>query len=152
MAATPEPAPVSAARFVLSVGGTDVVFSGLTGISSDIDPAGDAAAGSPPADRKSFGTVLPPTVTLKRGLEPAGDDTLWTWHQAARAGDPTARRTCQLVLQDAGGQALVTYVLENAWPSSLEIAGPAAGAPPAVTESVELTCDSVSMQPGSPAS
>lgn len=45
------------------------------------------------------------------------------------------------------GQPIITYVLENAWPSKLEISGMKAGATEVVTETVVLLCDQILMQP-----
>jgi len=74
---------------------------------------------------KQFGKTKPPTVTLKRGLDT--ETYMWAWHQAVLLGDPAARKTCSLQLFAASvspksGQPLITYLLENAWPSKLEIA------------------------------
>jgi hypothetical protein len=67
-------------------------------------------------------------------------------------GVPTARRTCSLLLFATGqspksGQPTITYILENAWPSKLEISGKAAGAGEIVMETVVLVCDQILMQP-----
>ena len=90
---------------------------------------------------KQYGKTKPPQVTLKRGLDP--ETYMWAWHQAVLQGEPTARKTCSLQLFAASqspksGQPIITYVLENAWPSKLEIAGMKAGATEVVTETVVL--------------
>jgi phage tail-like protein len=139
-------APINATRFVVSLEGVELAFSELVEISSEIDPLTDTTttAGAP-APTKQFGQTLPPKVTLRRGVD--SNTYIWTWHMAAVEGDPAARKTCSLLLQDAAGQTLLTFVLENAWPSSVDITGPQPGQP-ILMETDAFTCDSIVMQPG----
>ena len=131
---------ISAALYVLSVDGlAQAKYTGLTGIRSEIEPATGTAGTA-----GQFGTASPPTVTLTRDAD--GSTYAWAWHQAALAGKPAARRTCTLAMQDAAGKPLMTYVLENAWPSKIDIAGMKAGASEVVMETIELVCDSILMQ------
>ncbi len=148
MAATGSASPISAARFVLSFDGVEVAFSGLTGISSEVELAQDTPGGSAGTTAHStpFGTASPPTVTLTRGVD--GSTEIWSWHQAVLAGNPAARKTCTLMLQDASGQTLLSFVLENAWPGKVNIAGPQPGESQIVMETDEFVCDSITMQPG----
>ena len=133
-------ADISAAFYVISVEGVaQAKYTGLTGISSEIEPVTGTAGTA-----RGFGTASPPTVTLTRNAD--GSTYAWAWHQAALAGDPTARRTCTLAMQDAAGEPLMTYVLENAWPGKIDIAGMKAGASEVVIETIELVCDSILMQ------
>jgi hypothetical protein len=62
-------------------------------------------------------------------------------------GDPAARRNCTLALQDAGGQTLLTFTLENAWVSTVNIAGQQPGDSQLVTETDQFVCDSIAIQP-----
>jgi phage tail-like protein len=148
MAAAGSAAPIiNAARFVISFEGVEVTFSELTGISSEVEPAEDTSTDSTGATGPAnpFGKTSPPTVTLTRGLD--GNAEIWAWHTAVLAGDPAARKTCTLQLQDEGGQILLTFVMENAWPSKVGIAGQS-GESQAVLETDEFVCDSIMMQPG----
>lgn len=148
MAATGSSSPViSAARFVISIDTVEVTFSELTGIRSEVEPVEYISTDSTGkiVHTKQFGKTKPPTVTLKRGVD---DSTkIWAWHEAVLAGDVTAPKTCALKLQDASGTTLITYILENAWPSKVDIAGLKAGASEVVMETVEIVCDSIIMQP-----
>jgi phage tail-like protein len=84
-------------------------------------------------------------VTLKRAVD---DSTvIWAWHQLVLEGNLSARRSCALKLQDASGKTLITYVLSEAWPSKVDIAGLKAGASEVVMETVEIVCDRIEMQP-----
>lgn len=148
MAATGSSSPViSAARFVISIDTVEVTFSELTGIKSEVEPVEYISTDSTGkiVHTKQFGKTKPPTVTLKRGVD---DSTkIWAWHEAVLAGDVTAPKTCALKLQDASGATLITYILENAWPSKVDIAGLKAGASEVVMETVEIVCDAIIMQP-----
>jgi phage tail-like protein len=148
MAATGSTSPViSAARFVISIDTVEVTFSELTGIKSEVEPVEYISTDSTGkiVHTKQFGKTKPPNVTLKRGVD---DSTkIWAWHQAVLMGDVTAPKTCALKLQDASGKTLITYILENAWPCKVDIAGLKAGASEVVMETVEIVCDSIIMQP-----
>jgi phage tail-like protein len=150
MAATGSSSPViSAARFVIQIDNYEVTFSELTGIKSEVEPVEYISADLQGniVHTKQFGKTKPPTITLKRAVD---DDTkIWAWHELVLQGDPTAAQTCALKLQDAGGKTLITYILDKAWPSKVDIAGLKAGASEVVMETVEIVCDSIIMQPGS---
>lgn len=151
--ASGNPTVMSASTFVIQVDGIQVAtFSELSGINTEVESVEYIATGPEGIlHTKQFGKTKPPTVTLKRGLDT--QTYMWSWHQAVLQGDPTARKTCSLQLFAASaspksGQPLITYLLENAWPSKLEIGGMKAGATEVVTETVVLHCDQILMQPG----
>ncbi len=139
---------ISAARFVLSFDNVEVTFSELTGISSEVEPAQDTFVSSSgtAAPSSPFGKASPPTVTLTRRVD--GSTEIWAWHMAVLARNPGARKTCTLKLQDASGQTLLTFVLQNAWPSRIDIAGLQPGQPQVVMETDQFACDLITMQPG----
>ena len=148
---------LSAAHFVISIDGTEVAtFSELTGINSEVEAVEYISANSTKdglvQHTKQFGKTKPPKVTLKRGLD--GSKAIWAWHEMVMNGDVTAITTCHLKLlsqaADTGGEPKVkiTYVLENAWPSKVDIAGMKAGASDIIMETVEIVCDSIIMQDG----
>ena len=58
---------------------------------------------------------------------------------------PEGQREMQKLAKS--GQPILTYILENAWPSKLEVSGMKAGASELVTETVVLFCDQILMQP-----
>jgi phage tail-like protein len=137
------PAPViSASSYVLGFDNVEVTFSELIGIQSEIDAA-TASTTTPP---HPFGTASPPTLTLTRGAD--GNTGIWAWHTAALEGNPAARKNCTLKLQGASGQTLLTFVLENAWPTTVTIAGLQSGASQLVLETDVFVCDAITMQPG----
>lgn len=151
----PGPTVISASAFVVEVDGVQVAtFSELSSMSSEVTPttyiATSSQSGSVAVPTKQFGNPATPHVTLTRSLDT--DAYLWSWHQAVLQGDPTARRTCSLQLFAAGeppktGRPVATFILENAWPSKLEIAGMKAGASEVVMETVVLVCDRILRQP-----
>jgi len=150
MAATGSTNPViSAARYVISIDSLEVTFAELTGIKSEVEPVEYISADSTGTivHTKQFGKTKPPNITLKRGVD--NSTAIWLWHQLVLAGDITAYKSCTLGLQDASGNTLISYILENAWPCKVDIAGLKAGASEVVMETVEIVCDSITMQPGS---
>jgi phage tail-like protein len=149
MAATgTTPSVISASSFVINIDGVEVTFSELSGINSEVEPVEYISSDASGAilHTKQFGKTKPPKVTLKRAVD---DSTaIWAWHQLVLAGDPTAAKSCSLALKDAARNTLITYVLENAWPAKVDIAGLKAGASEVVMETVEIVCDAIMMQPG----
>ena len=146
------PTVMTASSFVIQVDGIQVAtFSELSGINTEVEPVEYIATGRDGlVHTKQYGKTKPPQVTLKRGLDT--ETYMWAWHQAVLQGDPAARKTCSLQLFAASqspksGQPLITYVLENAWPSKLEISAMKAGATEVVAETVVLHCDQILMQP-----
>lgn len=146
------PTVMSASTFVIQVDGIQVAaFSELSGINTEVEPVEYISTGPGGiVHTKQYGKTKPPSVTLKRGLDP--QTYMWSWHQAVLQGDPAARKTCSLQLFAASqspksGRPIITYILENAWPSKLEIGGMKAGASEVVTETVVLYCDQILMQP-----
>lgn len=147
------PTVMTASTFVIQVDGIQVAsFSELSGINTEVEPIEYISTGREGIQHtKQFGKTKPPQITLKRGLD--SETYMWSWHQAVLRGEPAARKTCSLQLFAASqspksGQPIITYVLENAWPSKLEIGGMKAGATEVVTETVVLYCDQILMQPG----
>jgi T4-like virus tail tube protein gp19 len=138
-------APINAASYVLSVDGVSVVtYSELVDISSAVEPA------TPPdgttVTSKTYGTTVPPAVTLRRGLD--GNQFIWAWHAAVLSGDPAGRKTCTLQLLGASGQILLSFVLENAWLGTVQITGPQPPPqPPVSTQTDTFICDQIIMQP-----
>jgi phage tail-like protein len=146
------PTVMSASTFVIQVDGIQVAsFTELSGISTEVEPVEYIATGPEGIlHTKQYGKTKPPMVMLKRGVDT--ETYMWAWHQAVLMGEPTARKTCSLQLFAASvspksGQPLITYILENAWPSKLEVAGLRAGSSEVVTETVTLLCDQILMQP-----
>jgi tail tube protein gp19 len=120
-----------------------VTYSELVDISSAVEPAAPSA--DPALHTKTFGTVIPPTVTLRRGLD--GNQFIWAWHLAVLAGQPDARKACTLQLTGDAGQTLMSFVLQNAWLGTVQITGPQPQHPPLVMQTDTFVCDQILMQP-----
>jgi phage tail-like protein len=139
---------VSANRFVVQIDGStgvgsSIAFSELAGITSEVEPA-EYYSSSQVAGvnlTKQYGKVKPATITLKRGVD--DDQSLWRWHNRVVIGDPTARATCSLLLQNTARQTQASYQLINAWPSKLDVAGMKAGASEVLIASCTLVCDQI---------
>jgi T4-like virus tail tube protein gp19 len=139
-------AQINPATYVLAVDGRPVVtYTELLGLNSEVDPTPPAAGTT---NTKAYGSALPPTITLRRGLD--ANSMVWGWHQAVLAGDPAARRTCTLQLM-GGTQVLLTYLLENAWLATVQIQGPQPPpqGPQVSTQTDTYVCDQIVMQPPS---
>jgi phage tail-like protein len=158
MTVQPGGAPLSVSVFVLSAPGlggpgpSRIVFQQLVGVNSEMDPAQyltTAPGGTGVVHSKPVGQIVPPSVTLKRGLD--ADKTLWQWHQLALNGDPAAAKDAVLQMYNAGDFAtgkppLSTWELTNAWCAKIALAGVEAdaGAAGMVFETVEIVCDRIS--------
>src|ERR1700722_11914132 len=139
---------VSANKFVVQIDGftgvgNEISFSELAGITSEVEPAENYSTSQVMGVNltKTYGKVKPATITLKRGVD--NDQSLWIWHNRVVIGDPTARATCSLLLQNTARQTLASYQLSNAWPSKLDVAGLKAGASEVLIASCTLVCDQI---------
>ncbi|OLR92870.1 phage tail protein [Actinokineospora bangkokensis] len=140
---------VSAARFYLDFANLGrIAFSELGGISSKVsaqeyiynDDTGKTV------HTKQYGKTEPPTISLKRGLDTAGNLALMTWHAMARRGDPMGRGDGKLFVMDAAEPSpsiQLTYDLHNAWCSELTISGMKAGDSAVVMIEVKVTCEEI---------
>jgi phage tail-like protein len=145
-----ESSVVIANRFVIQVtlalGGKstqgDIAFSELQGITSEVEAAEYHASSLTGVNlSKQYGRTKPATVTLKRGVDQ--NTLLWDWHQAVLDGNPQARASCSLLLQDTTGETKATYQLRNAWPSKIDIGGMKAGGSEVVYATATLVCDQI---------
>ena len=139
---------LSAAHFTISIDGHEVAtFSELTGINYEVESVEYIAANQEGhvIHSKQFGKTKPPKVTLKRGMDMDGTKRLWLWHQAVLDGDPGALRTCTLTLQTSKKDISVSYVLEDAWPAKIDVAGAKAGSSDVITQTVEMVCSQIYM-------
>jgi phage tail-like protein len=127
---------VTAARFAITIDGQTIAsFSELSGLTSGIDSTeffltGDKQTVLHLPDRR-----VPPTITLKRGMTDNLD--LWQWHEAALS-DPDARKDAQFVIYGADGDPVARWVMQNAWPSKMEIGALKAGSSEVLVETITL--------------
>jgi phage tail-like protein len=150
--ATSQPQVVTAARFYLNFTNLGTIaFSELQGITSKVGSQeyiyNDEKGAT--IHTKQFGKTEPPTVTLKRGLDTAGNAKLMAWHAMARAGDPGARGDGTLTVMDASGKQEIVYTLHNAWCSELVVSGMKAGDSAVATIECKVTCESIAVPPAS---
>jgi phage tail-like protein len=149
-AATTQPQVVTAARFYLNFTNLGTIaFSELQGISSKVGSQEYIYCDDKGAliHTKQFGKTEPPSVTLKRGLDVAGNTALMAWHAMARAGDPGARGDGTLTVMDASGQGSIVYTLHNAWCSELQVSSMKAGDSAVATIECKVTCESIAVTP-----
>lgn len=146
MTATTQDQVVSAARFYLSFHNLGTIaFSELGGISSKVtsqeyiynDDKGNTI------HTKQFGKTEPPTVTLKRGLDAAGNAKLMVWHGMAREGKAAARGDGTLTVMNAAGGEPIVYTLQNAWLSEITISGMKAGDSAVAMIECKITCENI---------
>jgi phage tail-like protein len=145
MPETKEPLP-TVSRISLTVDGAEIaMFSELVSLEQRNDEVEVLAETGPlrePQRVSVLGRAVPPTVTLKRGVD--SNMELWAWHETVRQGDlGAARRSASLTMYTANGKPVVKFWLENAWPSKLEVGALKAGAPSTLIETITLTCESL---------
>jgi phage tail-like protein len=138
---------VSAARFFFQTSAiTATPIAELKNINSQVEPVeyiyADATSGETVHTRQ-YGKTKPPNVTFVTGLDADTMIKLFTWHELAIKGDPSARQDTTITLADAGNTFKLTYLLENSWCSKLDIAGAKAGATEQITVTVTLECDKI---------
>lgn len=136
-AAPPDSDAITAARFSITIDGVQVAsFSELSALTSNVQlalaPEGGAGAGRSSADGS---VVLARPQT--RGLE------LWSWHEAALAGDIAGRKQAVLLAHGSDGAPVARYHLANAWPSKIEIGSLRSGSSQVLMETVTITCERV---------
>jgi phage tail-like protein len=138
---------VSAPRFWIACEGWAVGlgFSKLAGIHSLVEPMEywyNGALGN--VHTKQFGRAKPPTITLERGLDMSGFAQMFSWHSLARMNNPLAKVPAVFTMMDSSGSDTeVSYLLENAWCSKLEVDPAQAGATGVVMMKVTIECDSI---------
>ena len=86
--------------------------------------------------------VVPPTITLRALFAPniATYKDMLSWEALQRAGNPTGRMDATVTLNTSTGTTIATYVLENAWPTNVDL--PAGGAQQ-IYFTVTLTADNL---------
>ena len=133
---------ITANRVSITIDGYEIAtFSELTSIVSEVEtPEFFSTSDKGPQVNKLAGTVKPPEITLKRGMN--GSLELWSWFEAVRTGNmAAARRSCSLTMYDSTGTPVAKFWLEKAFPKRMELAGLKAGASEALIETVVLTAD-----------
>lgn len=138
------PAAATPARFTLTTGlFAPMSFGELSSISSQDEPSQylTTGPGGTVIHTKQFGKAKPPVVVLKRSLDAAGSQALFAWHRAAEQGVPSARVTARLTIAQTGGT--ITFTLENAWLSKLDISGMKAGSGQVAVETATIVCDQI---------
>lgn len=129
------------ARFSLTIDGVEIgQFSELGGITSEVELMETTA--NTLQLKKLPGKRVPPTVTLKRGMNK--DTGIFAWHQSVVEGQlAAARKSCTLTMYASDGKPMARYHLESAWPSKVEISALKAGASEVLYETLTLTCEDI---------
>lgn len=138
---------VSAPQFWVVCEGwtTGLGFSKLTGINSTVEPLEYWYSGTlGNVHTKQFGRAKPPTISLERGLDTSGFAQMFAWHSLARSNNPLAKCPAVFTMMDASGSdTQISYLLENAWCSKLEVDPAQAGQTSVVMMKVTIECDSI---------
>ncbi len=95
--------------------------------------------------RKLPGMESYPNVVLRRGV--TGNPALWAWRKKVRDGEPWENVKANILvnLQDEKHEAVMTWLLQDAWPCKLS--GPALNARTneIAVETLELCCDRIEL-------
>jgi hypothetical protein len=91
---------------------------------------------------------VPPTITLGDpfATDIATYQDMMAWERAVRQGNPAARENATLTLNTATGKMIAEYVLENGFPTNLDVA---AGTPQSTNFTVVLTGDELVLETSS---
>lgn len=124
-----------------------IEFSDLQGIVSEVehhDYSETGVLGS--AYSRNIGRRRPPIITLKRAMRFGPSTTwVWTWHQLVARGMPGSKRDCVLMFYGPNDPpdlpAPTNYMLMNAFPAKVEIAGAKAGATEVIYQTLTVVCD-----------
>jgi phage tail-like protein len=92
------------ANFRVTVGGVEVGFSSVTGLSSDTEPS----------DQPDKGVPRLRNVVLRRAVD--GSKLLWLWRQAVVDGKDDRRDVVIEHLDDLGDRIVNAWTLHEAWP------------------------------------
>jgi T4-like virus tail tube protein gp19 len=105
--------PLPTEKFVLSVGGQQIVFGGLDAIQTQTPT-------QPVTDLKQPVAPPPsPSLTLMNGSSTSGLTYLSNWHQLVLNGSLTARKDADVFIYNSAGAIVLHYHLTGAWPSKL---------------------------------
>jgi hypothetical protein len=116
-------------------GPVNVTFAKFGGITYDVTVAQPTSSNS-----KAIPSPVPPTITLSEPFAAniATYQDMLAWERAERAGNPAARENATLTLNTATGTTIAVYLLENGYPTNVDVA---AGAPQSTSFTVELAGD-----------
>lgn len=103
--------------------------------------------------RKLAGMERYPNITLRRGI--TGDNGMWLWRQLVRdepatRGDPAAGggyvRHCRITLLDENHDPVMSWKLQDAWPTKLS--GPSLNAKSneLAIETLEIVCQRIEIE------
>jgi phage tail-like protein len=96
--------PLGSANFRVIIGGVEVGFSSVTGLSSETEPS----------DECQDGPARLGNVVLRRAVD--GSKHLWAWRQTAVDGREDRRDVVIEHLDDLGGRVVNAWTLHEAWP------------------------------------
>ena len=133
---------ITANRFSITIDGYEIAsFAELAGIITEVNPVDVLESSDKEVVFKKLpGTTMPPTIILKRGMNPSME--LWAWHEAVMNGDIlAARKSASLTMYSSEGKPVARYWMENAWPTKIEIGALKAGGSEVLMETVTIVCE-----------
>jgi hypothetical protein len=121
-------------------GSVDVTFAKFGGITYDVTVPQPTSSNTKPVPNP-----VPPTITLgdpfATGIATYQD--MMAWERAERQGNPAAREDATLTLNTATGTTIAVYVLQNGFPTNLDVA---AGNPQSTDFTVVLSGDDLVLE------
>lgn len=111
--------PVVGYMFAVDVNGITGYFTSIDGIGSEHSVVSQKVmTDKGEAEIKMPGRLEWGDITVKRGL--TGDMGFWEWRDLVVNGDmDTARQNCTITMLDRNYNQIVTWNLNNAWPSKM---------------------------------
>lgn len=146
--------PLVSYAFRVAIGNEVVArFSGVDGLSYEVEMIEYRDSASPNTVQYRQGRRKPVRVTLKKGLLTGGaGDKLFQWIRACEAGEITPEQVTISIgnygvgtgIDETGGNAMKSWVLENARPVKWSLSSLEGGSNNPVIETIELTAERLS--------
>ena len=134
--------PISVFRYQATVGGTEIFFSEISGLSLEYETTEYKEAGSTGVTTiQVSGQRTAPTLTLKRGLFKNGLD-LYKWFNETHTDDFTKKEVVISLLDNNNG-IIMTWTVANCLPMKFEGPGLDATSNEVSFQTIELKGDSI---------
>jgi len=130
--------PIPKFYFVVTIGGTEIMFQEVTGLSTETQPI-EYRSGN----NKIFSPIQMPgikkhgSITLKKGVF-KGDETLWSMYSKVKLNTPE-KETITISLLDEEDKITMSWTLANAYPTKITATDMKADANEVAIETMELT-------------
>lgn len=135
------PPDITAARFEITVDGHQIgAFSDLAGIATEVETVDYMSSEDESVFLNRFAGLrkrISVRLVRPRGANPS----IRTWYETAKVDPGRAMRKVMLSVHEGADKPAPRYVLQDAWPSKIEIGGLKGDASTSTMETVTMTCE-----------